>query len=56
MRRRGCSSACSVRAPVVAVPNTFVWDDAVERAWAGSGVRCIVTRGVASRGVNGRGH
>lgn len=33
------------RAPCVAVPNTFVWDDAVERAWAASGVRCIVTCG-----------
>lgn len=33
------------RAPPVVVPNTFVWDDVVERAWAASGVRCIVTPG-----------
>lgn len=32
-------------APEVAVPNTFVWDEAVERAWAASGVRCVVTPG-----------
>lgn len=32
-------------APAVAVPNTFVWDDAVERAWADSGVRWVVTCG-----------
>lgn len=32
-------------APPVAVPNTFVWTDAVERAWAASGVRCVVTCG-----------
>jgi len=31
--------------PSVAVPNTFVWTDAVERAWAASGVRCVVTCG-----------
>lgn len=31
--------------PPVAVPNTFVWTDAVERAWAASGVRCVVTCG-----------
>ncbi|MHB1247079.1 MAG: hypothetical protein ACYCZH_11590 [Sulfuriferula sp.] len=29
----------------VAVPTTFVWNDAVERAWAAHGVRCIVTPG-----------
>ncbi|NMF87374.1 hypothetical protein [Aromatoleum petrolei] len=29
----------------VAVPNTFVWDDNVERAWVASGVRCVVTPG-----------
>ncbi|BBP02829.1 hypothetical protein TPL01_02610 [Sulfuriferula plumbiphila] len=29
----------------VAVPPTFVWSDAVERAWAAHGVRCIVTPG-----------
>ena len=32
-------------APVVAVPTTFVWNDAVERAWAAHGVACIVTPG-----------
>lgn len=32
-------------APPVAVPNTFVWTDAVERAWAASGVSCVVTCG-----------
>lgn len=31
--------------PAVAVPNTFVWCDAVERAWGANGVRCIVTPG-----------
>ncbi|MEO6148198.1 MAG: hypothetical protein ABIT70_14390 [Sulfuriferula sp.] len=31
--------------PKVAVPTTFVWNDAVERAWAAHGVRCIVTPG-----------
>lgn len=42
-------------APVVAVPNTFVWDDTVERAWAGRGVRCIVTPGCRIEGRDGRG-
>ncbi|MBI5752048.1 MAG: hypothetical protein HZA59_07890, partial [Hydrogenophilales bacterium] len=32
-------------APTVAVPTTFVWNDAVERAWATHGVACIVTPG-----------
>ena len=31
--------------PKVAVPNTFVWSAAVERAWAADGVRCVVTCG-----------
>ena len=31
--------------PTVAVPNTFVWNDVVERAWAESGVRWVVTCG-----------
>ena len=31
--------------PSVAVPTTFVWNDAVERAWAAHGVACIVTPG-----------
>ncbi|HQR42547.1 MAG TPA: hypothetical protein PLX97_07675 [Gemmatales bacterium] len=32
-------------APTVAVPNTFVWNEVVERAWAASGVRYVVTCG-----------
>src|SRR5690606_20903595 len=32
-------------APPVAVPNTFVWTEAVERAWTASGVSCVVTCG-----------
>lgn len=31
--------------PTVAVPNTFVWTDDVERAWASTGVSCVVTCG-----------
>lgn len=31
--------------PGVAVPNTFVWNDDVERAWSAAGVSCIVTPG-----------
>jgi len=31
--------------PVVAVPPTFVWNDCVEREWAASGVRFVVTPG-----------
>ena len=31
--------------PKVAVPNTFVWSAAVERAWAADGVRCVVSCG-----------
>lgn len=31
--------------PTVAVPNTFVWNDDVERAWIAAGVTCIVTPG-----------
>lgn len=33
------------KAPPVAVPNTFVWSDSVERAWVAHGVRCVVTCG-----------
>jgi hypothetical protein len=33
------------RDPEVAVPPTFVWNDAVETAWATAGVRVIVTPG-----------
>lgn len=40
----------------VAVPTTFVWNDAVERAWAAHGVRCIVTPGTRHeyRDIQGR--
>lgn len=31
--------------PRVAVPNTFVWTETVERAWAETGVHCVVTCG-----------
>jgi hypothetical protein len=31
--------------PSVAVPNTFVWNDDVERAWAECGVRHVITPG-----------
>ena len=33
------------RPPEVAVPPTFIWDDAVEAAWAEGGVRFVVTPG-----------
>lgn len=33
------------QAPSVVVPNTFVWNDTVESAWAATGVRCVVTCG-----------
>ena len=42
-------------APDVAVPNTFVWDDGVEIAWAASGVRCIVTPGCRYEGRDAAG-
>lgn len=44
------------RVPTVAVPNTFVWDDTVERAWRHAGVRFVVTCGrrYAGRDANGR--
>lgn len=32
-------------APAVAVPNTFVWNDDTEHAWAATGVRWVVTCG-----------
>lgn len=43
------------QAPSVAVPNTFVWNDDVERAWAASGVTCIVTPGRRLEGRNASG-
>lgn len=33
------------RGPTVAVPPTFIWNDAVEAAWAEAGVRFVVTPG-----------
>lgn len=39
----------------VAVPTTFVWNDAVERAWAAHGVRCIVTPGTRHEYRNAQG-
>lgn len=33
------------RDPIVAVPPTFIWNDAVESAWAEAGVRVVVTPG-----------
>jgi hypothetical protein len=41
--------------PEVAVPNTFVWGDAVERAWAANGVSCVVTPGSRYEGRDGAG-
>lgn len=41
--------------PTVAVPNTFVWNDAVEAAWRDSGVECIVTPGVRHESRDGAG-
>lgn len=43
-------------APTVAVPTTFVWNDAVERAWAAHGVACIVTPGTRHENRDGQGH
>jgi len=42
--------------PRVAVPNTFVWNDAVERAWSGQGVAYVVTPGTRyeARAADGR--
>lgn len=42
-------------APGVAVPNTFVWSDTVERAWAASGVRCVVSCGLQYEGRDAEG-
>jgi hypothetical protein len=43
-------------APEVVVPATFIWTDAVEAAWAGAGVRVVVTPGLRneSRDAEGR--
>lgn len=42
-------------APEVAVPNTFVWDDGVEQAWAANGVRVVVTPGCRYEGRDAAG-
>jgi hypothetical protein len=43
------------KAPTVAVPPTFVWTRAVERAWAAHGIECVVTPGrrYTARGADG---
>jgi len=41
--------------PEVVVPATFVWNDAVERAWIRSGVRVVVTPGVRNESRDERG-
>lgn len=41
--------------PYVAVPPTFVWTQAVEQAWAASGVRCLITPGRRLEGRDGAG-
>lgn len=43
------------RVPTVAVPNTFVWNDDVERAWCKAGVTCIVTPGRRFEGRDASG-
>lgn len=43
------------RVPSVAVPNTFVWNDDVERAWCKAGVTCIVTPGRRFEGRDASG-
>lgn len=42
-------------APDVAVPNTFVWNDGIERAWAAHGVRVVVTPGWRYEGRDAAG-
>ena len=41
--------------PAIAVPTTFVWSDAVERAWAAHGVSCIITPGTRYESRDGQG-
>lgn len=42
--------------PVVAVPPTFVWNNDVEQAWAGAGIKVVVTPGrkIEGRDADGR--
>lgn len=42
--------------PKVAVPNTFIWNEVVEAAWAATGVTCIVTPGAQFAGRDRRGN
>jgi hypothetical protein len=42
--------------PEVAVPPTFVWTEDVESAWAGAGVRVVVTPGKRYEGRDRDGH
>lgn len=46
---------CWGRVPLVAVPNTFVWNDAVEAAWYRAGVRWVVTPGCRYTGRDAQG-
>jgi hypothetical protein len=41
--------------PEVAVPTTFVWNDAVERGWVRAGIRVVVTPGVRNEGRDAKG-
>lgn len=40
-----CFARCFDRAPKVAVPPTFVWDENVERAYAEAGIEVLITPG-----------
>ncbi|HMM46973.1 MAG TPA: hypothetical protein PKC12_03230 [Thiobacillaceae bacterium] len=42
-------------APTVAVATTFVWNDAVEAAWAAAGVDTVITPGVRATGRDAAG-
>jgi hypothetical protein len=42
--------------PEVVVPPTFVWDDAVEAAWAQAGACTVVTPGVRNESRDANGH
>ena len=41
--------------PEVVVPSTFVWTDTVESAWAGKGIRVVVTSGTHSESRDAQG-
>src|SRR6202163_3049538 len=42
--------------PEVIVPPTFVWNDAVESAWAHAGARIVVTPGIRNESRDANGH